>query len=186
MIVVALIIIAVCAVIILGAVLGDPSEVIELGLFDLWSAEVTSIGAFLIGLGTGVLTLLGLWLLVAGSRRARHRSAERRAMEERHDQLEREKAELESKLGRDRSSTRMAPEPATSSSSPAPTTSVPPQTSTASAPSPPPTGTSPPPTHRITPTTAPPPTTTTPLQPGASGDPRPAPSVPPRQDPDPR
>ena len=109
MIVVALILVAACAVVILGALFGDPSAVVELSFFDVGSADVTSVGAFLIGLATGAVTLLGLWLLYAAARRARHKSAERRTMEKRHDELEREKAELESKLGRDRQPTHMPP-----------------------------------------------------------------------------
>lgn len=113
MIVVALILVAACAVVILGALFGDPSAVVELSFFDVASADVTSVGAFLIGLATGAVTLLGLWLLYAAARRARHKSAERRTMEKRHDELEREKAELESKLGRDRQSTQVSPTQAT-------------------------------------------------------------------------
>ena len=102
MIVVALILVVVCAVVILGALFGDPSELVTLNFFDVQSVDITSIEAFLIGLATGAVSLLALWLLVASLRRARHQSAERRAMERRHEELEKEKADLEHKLGRDR------------------------------------------------------------------------------------
>ncbi len=102
MIIVALIVLVACAVVILGAIFGDPSQTITLSFFDMVDAEVSSIGAFLIGLITGAVTLAGLWLLFVALRRARHKSVERRQMEKRHEELEKEKAELEHKLGRDR------------------------------------------------------------------------------------
>ena len=116
MIVVALILVVVCVVVILGALLGNPSEVVRLEFFDVVSADVTSVEAFLIGLATGAVTLLALWLLIAALRRARHQASERRAMERRHDELEREKAELEHKLGRDREADRTLGSPAASGS----------------------------------------------------------------------
>lgn len=102
MIIVALILVLVCAVVILGALFGDPSELVTLNFFDVSSVDVTSVELFLIGVATGAVSLLALWLLVASLRRARHKSSERRAMEKRHEELEKEKAELEHKLGRDR------------------------------------------------------------------------------------
>lgn len=102
MIIVALILVVVCAVVILGALFGDPSQLVTLNFFDVTSVDVTSMEAFLIGLATGAVSLLALWLLLASLRRAQHKASERRAMEKRHEELEKEKAELEHKLGRDR------------------------------------------------------------------------------------
>ena len=102
MIIVALILVVLCAVVIVGAVFGDPSAVVRLEFFDVSSVDATSVEIFLIGLATGAVSVLALWLLVAAVRRARQKNAERRAMERRHEELEREKAELEHKLGRDR------------------------------------------------------------------------------------
>jgi hypothetical protein len=101
MIVVALILIVVCAVVILGVLFGDPSAVVDLNFFDIESFQVTSIEAFFVGLTTGVVSLLSLWLLLTSLRRARQKAVERRAMEKRHQELEKEKAELEDKLGRE-------------------------------------------------------------------------------------
>ena len=67
MLVVALIVLVACALVILGALFGDPSQVVTLDFFDIVEAEVTSVGAFLIGLATGAVTMLGLWLLLVGS-----------------------------------------------------------------------------------------------------------------------
>ncbi len=105
MIVVAVIILAVCAVVILGVVFGDQSQVVSLSFYDAVSADVTSSQSFLIGVATGAVTLLALWLLFAALRRSRQKAAERRAMERRHSELQKEKAELEDKLGRDREPT---------------------------------------------------------------------------------
>ena len=102
MIIVALILVVVCAVVILGAVLGDPSGVVRLEFFNTTTVNGTSVEIFLIGLGTGAVSLLALWLLLLALRRAQHKASERRALERRHEELEKEKAELEHKLGRDR------------------------------------------------------------------------------------
>ena len=64
MIIVALVLVAACAVVILGAIFGDPSEIVSLAFFDMFDVEVTSIGAFLVGVVTGAVSLLALWLLV--------------------------------------------------------------------------------------------------------------------------
>jgi type VI protein secretion system component VasK len=112
MIIVALVLVVACALVILGAIFGDPSAVVSLAFFELVDVEVTSIGAFLIGVVTGAVSLVSLWLMVAALRRARHKSVERRQMEKRHDELEKEKVELERKLGRDRQPSEVTdPEP---------------------------------------------------------------------------
>jgi len=112
MVVVALILIVICAVAILGVLFGDPSGVVNLNFFDVQSFEVTSIEAFFVGLATGVVSLLSIWLLLVSVRRARQKASERRAMEKRHEELEKEKAELEEKLGRDKDeSTVASPDP---------------------------------------------------------------------------
>ena len=102
MIIDALILVVLCALVILGALLGDPSALVTLNFFDVTSIDVTSVESFLIGLATGAVALLALWLLVASLRRARHKASDHRAMEKRHEELEKEKAELEHKLGRDK------------------------------------------------------------------------------------
>jgi hypothetical protein len=110
MILVALALVALCAVVILGVLFGAPSGLVTLNFFDVASVDVTSIENFLIGLATGAVSVLSLWLLLASLRRAQQKASERRAMEKRHEELEKEKAELEHKLGRDRPEPTEAPD----------------------------------------------------------------------------
>ena len=100
MIIFAVVLMVLCAVFALGVVVGSGDSV-ELAFFTFATDSSVDM-VFFVGLATGIVFMLGLWLLLQALRRERSRHVERKEMEHRRDELEREKSELEEKLERGR------------------------------------------------------------------------------------
>jgi len=109
MIILAVVVMVLCAVFALGIVAGtdDTGELAFFGFNTTTSLDMT----FFVGLITASIFMIGLWLLIQALRRERSRHVERKEMEHRRDELEREKTELEKKLqdGRPATSAPAAP-----------------------------------------------------------------------------
>jgi uncharacterized integral membrane protein len=92
----AVVLMVLCAVFALGIVVGS-SDSVELAFFT-FSTNTSVDMVLFVGLVTGIIFMVALWLLTQALRRERSRHVERKEMEHRRDELEREKAELERKL----------------------------------------------------------------------------------------
>lgn len=108
MIIFAVVLMVLAAVFALGVAIGSGGGV-ELEFFT-FTTDATAGGVFLVGIVTGVVFMIGLWLLMGALRRERNRHVERKEMEHRRDELEQEKLELEKKLGTGRTDTRTVPQ----------------------------------------------------------------------------
>lgn len=108
MIIFAVVLMVLAAVFALGVTIGSGGGV-ELEFFT-FTTDATAGGVFLVGIVTGIVFMIGLWLLMGALRRERNRHVERKEMEHRRDELEQEKVELEKKLGTGRTDTRTVPQ----------------------------------------------------------------------------
>jgi len=108
MIIFAVVLMVLAAVFALGVAIGSGGGV-ELEFFT-FTTDATAGGVFLVGIVTGIVFMIGLWLLMGALRRERSRHVERKEMEHRREELEQEKLELEKKLGTGRTTTRTEPQ----------------------------------------------------------------------------
>lgn len=108
MIIFAVVLMVLAAVFALGVAIGS-SEGVELEFFT-FTTDSSAGGVFLVGIVTGIVFMIGLWLLMGALRRERSRHVERKEMEHRREELEQEKLELEKKLGTGRTTTRTEPQ----------------------------------------------------------------------------
>lgn len=97
MIIFAVVLMVLAAVFALGVTIGS-GDGVELEFFT-FTTDSSAGGVFLIGIVTGIVFMIGLWLLMGALRRERSRHVERKEMEHRREELEQEKLELEKKLG---------------------------------------------------------------------------------------
>lgn len=97
MIIFAVVLMVLAALFALGVAIGSNEGVVL--KFFTFTTDSSAGGVFLVGIVTGVVFMIGLWLLIGALRRERHRHVERKEMEHRRDELEQEKSELEKKLG---------------------------------------------------------------------------------------
>jgi len=100
MIIFAVVLMVLCAVFALGIVVGS-GDTTELAFFTFAANSSVDMVLF-VGIVTGVIFMIGLWLLMQALRRERSRHVERKETEHRRDELEREKQELEKKLSSSR------------------------------------------------------------------------------------
>lgn len=107
MIIFAVVLMVLAAVFALGVAIGSDQGV-ELKFFT-FTTESSAGGVYLVGIVTGIVFMIGLWLLKGALRRERSRHVERKEMEHRRDELEKEKDELEKRLGTTRTPTRTTP-----------------------------------------------------------------------------
>ena len=96
MLIFAVVLMVLCAVFALGIVVGS-GDAAELAFFT-FSTNSSVDMVFFVGVVTGVVFMLALWLLTQALRRERNQHVERKETEHRRDALEQEKRELEQKL----------------------------------------------------------------------------------------
>lgn len=81
-----------------GGVLAASSGSAEFGFFGL-ERELSTSEVFVIGIVTGIVIMIVLWLLLVAMRRDRRFRQEHRELERRRDELEQEKVQIDEELG---------------------------------------------------------------------------------------